>query len=310
MPLWGFLLSFVAAALWAASPIMVNHGLSASRCSTSDINPVRSAVFFISAFATAYIATGGHIPVMTSAAAWFYIFVSVFISYTLGDILYFIAIREIGVSLAVPVANGYPILVAFTSWFILGEEPTQKLLWGIVIVVAGLMLLRFGGKDEKTEDIRRALHNKRRLMKGFSLAIAAGLMWALSSPLTKLAILTSGASAVNITFYRSVAFLIITIAVRAAQRRYMPNQRPMPLREIPLRAALYFAGASVIGLCAGSIIYAQCLAVMPVAIVTAITATSPFIAALYERIFKRVMLTRLQWTGIAMTIVGSVIVGL
>lgn len=311
MPLWGFLLSFVAAALWAASPIMVNHGLAVSRCSTNDINPVRSAVFFVSSLAIAYAASGGNIPVMTSAAAWCYIFISVFISYTLGDILYFIAIREIGVSLAVPVANGYPILVAFTSWAILGEPLTQKLFWGIIIVIAGLMLLRFGGKNENKDDARAALHNRRRLLKGFSLAVGAGLMWALSSPLTKLALITSGANPVNLTFYRSIAFLIITVVVTVGTRRFSRGtEAAAPAHKMSFAAAAWFAGASFIGLCLGSIIYARCITAMPVAIVTAITSTSPFIAALYERIFRHVMLTRLQWTGIVMTIAGSVIVGL
>lgn len=310
LPLWGFLLSFLAAALWAASPIMVNHGLAVSKCTTNDINPIRSIAFFLPSLAIAFVWGGGSIPVMLSPLAWFYIFTGVFISYMLGDILYFMAIREIGVSLAVPVANAYPILVAISSWIILGEALTMKLMWGILIVVAGLLLLRFGGGEQADGSALKAvLKDKRRLLKGFGLSAAAGLMWAISSPITKLSIMASGLDAVNITFYRSIAFLVIAWAIRLFVARRHPEEI-VPLWKIPPRATLYFLGAAFIGLCLGSIIYAGCIAVMPVAIVTAITATSPFIAALFGHFFMKERLSRLQWGGIMLTIIGSVVVGL
>ncbi len=310
MPLWGFLLSFLAAAMWAASPIMVNHGVAISRCSIHEINPFRAVAFFIASLAIALIYTGGKMTFVASPLVYFYVLAGVSAGYLFGDLLYFTAIREIGVSLAVPVANGYPILVVFTSWLLLGEPVTLKLLWGVAVVVSGILLLRFGGKkSNETDDAARLIHDKRRLMKGFIFAIAAGGLWAISSPLTKLAIITSGLSAIEITFYRSIAFLLISVAARFVTVKYRPAVT-IPLRRVSPVAALYFAGAAFIGLCLGSIAYAACLAAMPVAIVTAIAATSPLIAALFGHFALRERLMRLQWTGIALIIAGSVIVGI
>ncbi|WP_281691964.1 EamA family transporter [Cloacibacillus porcorum] len=221
MPLWGFLLSFLAAAMWAASPIMVNYGLAISKCSIHEVNPFRAAVFFVTSLIIALIYNGGHITPITSPLIYFYLFAGVSAGYLLGDLFYFIAIREIGVSLAVPIANGYPILVIFTSWILLGEPVTMKLLWGVVVVVSGILLLRFGGeKIKEPDDAADALHNKRRLMKGFAFAIATGCFWALSAPMTKLVIITSGLGPVEVTFYRSFAFLVISIVARIVTVKY------------------------------------------------------------------------------------------
>lgn len=310
MPLWGFLLSFLAAAMWAASPIMVNYGLAISKCSIHEVNPFRAAVFFVTSLIIALIYNGGHITPVTSPLIYFYLFAGVSAGYLLGDLFYFIAIREIGVSLAVPIANGYPILVIFTSWILLGEPVTMKLLWGVVVVVSGILLLRFGGeKIKEPDDAADALHNKRRLMKGFAFAIATGCFWALSAPMTKLVIITSGLGPVEVTFYRSFAFLVISIVARIVTVKYR-SAATIPLRSVRPAAAMYFAAAAFIGLCLGSIVYAACLVVMPVAIVTAITATSPLIAALFGHFALKERLLKLQWTGIVLIIAGSVAVGI
>ena len=310
MPLWGFLLSFVAAALWAASPIMVDKGLAVAKCSSSAINPVRAVAFLAASLVFALCSSGGSIPLLLSPAAWLYIFIGVFISYSLGDIFYFIAIRTVGVTIAVPIANAYPILVALSSWLILGEPLTLKLLWGILIVITGLLMLRFGGrKKESAEDVAAVLRNKKRFLKGFAFSMAAGLMWALSSPLTKKAILITGYDAANITFYRAVAFFIVAFTIHWLTLKYRP-EKAVKLRSLSAAAVGWFAGSAVLGLCIGSILYATCITVMPVAVVTAITATSPLIAALFGHFVLKEELYRLQWAGIALIITGSVVVGL
>ena len=311
MPLWGFLLSFVVAIMWAASPIMVARGMALSKCTSNEINPIRSISFFLFTLAVALIYTKGSITLVSSPKALLYIAGNVLLGYLIGDILYFIAIRKIGISLAVPVSNSYPILVVVTSWLMLGEPITLQIVSGIVVVVSGLLLLRFGGaRQDKDKDgpIPKEI-GLSNLMKGFLFAIGAGLCWAVGAPLTKMAMETSGLTPVEISFYRASALLIMAWTYRFFQVKYRPGSI-MPLRSISLKAWIYILAAAVIGLALGSILYTTCINVMPVAVVTAITSTSPFIAALFGHFVLKEKLSRLQWAGVVMIISGSVTVSL
>ena len=309
MPVWGFLLSFVAATLWAASPILVGRGLAVSKCTVNEVNPVRSISFFIASLAIALVYTDGDITIVTSPKALLFIAGNVFFGYIIGDILYFEAIKKIGIGLAVPISNAYPILVTMTSWLLLGEPVTAIILAGVTVVVIGLFLLRFGGQRQPAAQIPVKQIGMSRLMKGFLLAVGAGAAWAIGAPLTKLAMIESGLDAVEITLYRSIVLLPLAWGYRFLLRRYLP-QAVMPLRSLPKAAWGYFLGASVIGLCLGSIIYTACIRVIPVAVVTAITSTSPFMAALFAHFVMKEHLFPLQWCGIVLIILGSVMVSL
>lgn len=146
-------------------------------------------------------------------------------------------------------------------------------------------------------------------MKGFLFAIGAGLAWAFGAPLTKMAMEASGLGPVEISFYRAAALLIMAWGYRFLLVKFRPSAL-MPLREVPLKAWAYMLTAAVIGLALGSIFYTTCIRVMPVAVVTAITSTSPFIAALFGRFVLKESLTRVQWAGILMIIAGSVTVSI
>ena len=311
MPLWGFLLSFVVAIMWAASPIMVARGMALSKCTSNEINPIRSISFFLFTLILALIYTKGNIPIVLSPKALIYIAGNVLFGYLVGDVLYFIAIRKIGISLAVPVSNAYPMLVVLTSWLMLGEPVTLQIVSGIIIVISGLLLLRFGGVRDNGDEggpVTKEIGISN-LMKGFLFAIGAGLSWAIGAPLTKMAMEASGLGPVEITFYRSAAMLIMAWGYRLILHKYSPASL-MPLRSVPLKAWSYMLGAAVIGLALGSILYTACIRVMPVAVVTAITSTSPFIAALFGHFMLKETLTRLQWAGVFLIISGSVTVSI
>ncbi|NLD05311.1 MAG: DMT family transporter [Synergistaceae bacterium] len=311
MPLWGFLLSFVTAIMWAVSPIMVGRGMTLSKCTSHEINPIRSIAFFVFTLAAVFIYLKGNIPVVFSPKALFYIAANVLIGNLIGDALGFIAIREIGISLSVPITNAYPMLVVLTSWLMLGEPITMQIVLGIIVVISGLLLLRFGvGRDGRKKDkLAPKEIGFSNLMKGFLFAIGAGIAWAIGAPLLKMAMETSGLGPVEITFYRASTFLIMAWVYRFLLVKYRPGLT-IPLRKIPMLAWAYFLGAAIIGLGLGSILYATCINVMPVAVVTGVTATSPFIAALFGHYVLKEKLSKLQWTGVVLIIIGSVTVAL
>lgn len=308
MPLWGFAVCFLCATLWAASPIMVSRGMAISNCTVYEVTPIRSLGFFASSMVIALIAGRGHITLVTDPVAYFYLFIGVTLSYIIGDGCYFSAMNAIGISLAIPIANASPIFVVLTSWIMLGESATPHTFIGVSVVVAGLLFLRIGAVKESESPMDRTITpGKRKIMRGFILAFAAALAWAMGTPFTKLAMLRSGLGPVELTLYRSFALLVAIWVWRFVQLRYT-YITTMPLKTIPRIVWLYFLAAAVIGLSFGSILYVASIRVMPVAIATAITSTSPFMSALYGHFVLKDRLRPLQWFGVAMIIVGSVVV--
>jgi len=308
MPLWGFALSFLAATLWAASPIMAAQGLLVKpRCTSNEINPIRCVSFFIVSMTIALVHMHGHFPIVTNPQALCYFFIGVILSYTVGDVFYFIAVRDIGASVAVPISNAYPMLVVLSSWLVLGEKITCMTFVGIAVVVFGLLLLKFGG--DKTDAPAAGSRDAKVMARGFLFAVAAGFSWAFGGPITKLSMMASGLGPVEVTAYRSIAFVIVTVVVRILTVKFLPRSA-VPLRKVPGKAWIYIMGSALVGLSLGSIVYATCIRVIPVAIVTAITATSPFMAALFGHFALKQRLKPLQWCGVMAIIAGSVTVSI
>lgn len=298
--------------MWAASPIMIDMGQDAADCTTNEINPIRSFAFLFVTLAIALIYHRGLPPLLTSPRVLFQLAANVFLSYMVGDILYFIAIKKIGLSLAVPIGNSYPMLTVLTSWAMLGETISLQTFFGIVVVVSGLISLKLGDKSV-TDDSELmegpVAPGRSRLMKGFMMALTAGLAWAVGAPLNKMAIVESGLGAVDITLYRAILFFILVWANRFLVIKYAPDAA-IPLKKVPLKGWAYFSIAASIGLGIASIIYSACITIMPVAIVTAITATSPFMSALFGHFALNDRLYPVQWAGVIMIIAGSITVSI
>ncbi|MEG1642304.1 MAG: DMT family transporter [Synergistaceae bacterium] len=307
MPLWAFLLCFFVAALWAISPIMTARGRANASCTVNEINPVRSLSFFISSLAIALIANSGDLNFVTSLRALGALFATVTISYIIGDILCFSAIKEIGVSLAIPISNTYPVMTPFFALLLLGEDITFRIMFGISFVVAGIALLNFGGKNKLSFDFKNT--SSLPMLKGVSLALGASLAWAFSAPFMKMAITYSEMGPIDIAFNKSLVFFIVAWAYRFYKVKFSPL-KTQPIMSLPLKTLGYFSGAAFIGLCLGSIFQALCLKTISVNIVTAITATSPFIAALFGHFVLKDLLTKFQWVGVALIIGGSIFVAL
>lgn len=312
MPLWGLFLCFFIATLWAASPIMISRGVNISKCTANEINPLRAISFIITATVAALIYSHGHIAPLASGRTLLWLALNVFLTYIIGDVLYFTAIKELGISMGIPISNSYPVITAFTSWLILGEELSFRLLADIIMVTVGIFLLQLGAK--KADDGQKCASEKRRLdakhlAKGIAIAIGAAIAWAFSAPFMKLAIIDSGISALELTFYRSVIFFFLAWGSRLVTAWRFPSH-VVPLMKLRRETIVLFLAAPVLGLWLGSVLNTLCMETMPVAVVTAVTATSPFMAALFGHFVLKDKLSPAQWVGVGMIIAASVTLGL
>lgn len=311
MPVWGLVLAFLTAAAWAVSPIFMKEGLKNS--GPNEVNPVRSFGYLGTMILAMLLLQPGKLPNM-SLALWTGLFINVGTSAVLGDQLYIYAIDRIGASLAVSISCGYPLATTAFSIWLLGEKITSRVWVGTILIIAGLIVIRYaaGQKEGEEEDaafdldFRKTRANK---AKGAMFALVAALLWGANIPLLKKMMLVGKWTAVESYFLRSVVFFAVVWGVRALQHFRFKNA-VRPLRLMPLRAFGAFMGSGVLGVALGGIAFAMCIQMLPVSVVTPITAVSPFITVLLCRVVNKEKLSRMQSIGVALVIAGSISVSL
>lgn len=309
MTLAGLLLCVGTAVCWASSPLLLREGIKSF--SYKEINAVRSLGFLGGAGALLLLLLGTSAPFPTSLFPLGVVFCNVLVGNILGDVAYFAAIKEIGVSRAVAISSAYPLVVTAISWLWLGEQITFHILAGTVCIVLGLVFLRMEGHDRE----RPATATK-----GFLLSILAALCWGIGIPLSKWLISSAGMDPVVFNFLRSLVLAPLTwlIWLASAQGRREATRLLLSLhgesdRKAPStpaggtlafrRLSILLAGVS--GLALGGVLFTLSLRAAPVSLVTPITATSPFLTALFSFFVLREPTRAVQWAGIAFIVGGS-----
>jgi drug/metabolite transporter (DMT)-like permease len=214
-----------------------------------------------------------------------------------GDVFYFIAIRDIGVSLAAPITSSYPLAVALVSWLWFGETLTFSILSGTFSVVAGLALLNI--KVAETRSERKSRH-----LRGVVSAFLAALCWAMGLALNKRLTL-HGVSATALTFWRGIFFSLMAVALLPLVTRGEKRAR-----HVPAGSALAAASAGIIALVIGGWFYATSISIIPMNVATPVASSSPLITAVFACAFMGESLRPIQWLGIVFVVAGAVIVSI
>ena len=98
-------------------------------------------------------------------------------------------------------------------------------------------------------------------------------------------------------------------AMRIAQHIWFPKTLTS-LRKASFKAwgALLAGGSSALAI--GGLLFGVCINVLPVSVVTPITAASPFITVILARFIHKEKLSRLQALGVAFVIIGALAISL
>jgi drug/metabolite transporter (DMT)-like permease len=99
----------------------------------------------------------------------------------LGDTLYFMSLKWIGVARAVPLTCIYPLFSVLWAVFLVGERITLAVVLGAVVIVLGILFL---GQDSQanTTDTRKAL------IVGMVIALATAAVWSVSITMMDVAV--------------------------------------------------------------------------------------------------------------------------
>jgi DME family drug/metabolite transporter len=173
---FGEILVVGATLCWALGASLYKKGLL--NVEPLIFNLLRSIPAAIYAFIMVYLLGKWEFLFELNLISIFYIGVSSIIVLALGDTLYFIGLRSIGVSKTVPIVYSYSIFVSLITTTFLGESLTNSILLGTIAILLGVWLA--------TSQTEEEVSGKIRLKLGILAALCTSLCWACGFVLFKI----------------------------------------------------------------------------------------------------------------------------
>ena len=169
-----------AAISWTMSALLYRKALSEAKPVSANIVrlTLTSAVLLAFLIATGMLGILASLPTNVVVLAG----VSGIIGLGLGDTLYMISLKMIGVARAVPVTCTYPLFNFLWVALLAGEPITWSVALGAVVIVSGIWLLSL-------EEKRGPLGSQKKVLgRGLAVALATALLWSVSIAMMGLAV--------------------------------------------------------------------------------------------------------------------------
>ena len=169
-----------AALSWTVSALLYKKALSQTKPVSANIVrlTLTSVVLLVFMVAAGLIGVLAKLPMNVVVLAG----ASGVIGLGLGDTLYMVSLKMIGVARAVPVTCTYPLFNLVWVALFTGESITWSAALGAVVIVLGVWLLSLEQKGEELSLQRKVLG------KGLALALATALLWSVSIAMMGIAV--------------------------------------------------------------------------------------------------------------------------
>jgi DME family drug/metabolite transporter len=169
-----------AAISWTVSALLYRKALSETKPVSANIVrlTLTSAVLLAFLVATGMLGVLASLPTNVVVLAG----VSGIIGLGLGDTLYMISLKMIGVARSVPVTCTYPLFNLLWVALLAGEPITWSVALGAVVIVLGIWLLSLEGEKDTLDAQKKVLG------RGLAVALATALLWSVSIAMMGLAV--------------------------------------------------------------------------------------------------------------------------
>lgn len=199
----GELAALGAAISWAVAPILYRKALANTKPLTANIVRCATNAVVMLVVLVAFGLVDVLLALPSSVIAL--TIVSGIIGLGIGDTLYLVGLKSIGVSRAVPLAAAYPLFSFLWSVLLLGQSVSYVALVGAGTILVGIWLLT----RQKTEETATA--SRRAALKGVVACLATALVWSLSITLMDAAVMNASVSSLSANY----AIITVRIATMA-----------------------------------------------------------------------------------------------
>ena len=279
----GELAALGAALCWTISAALYKVALTDAKPVSANISRcISTTVFFI-----ACLGVTGRLQYLATLRTDLLLLagLSGVIGLCVGDTMYMLSLKLIGISRAVPVTCIYPLFTMFFAALIFSEEITLFVLLGAMLIIVGIWLI--SQERDKSNRMARNL-----LFKGVFVALATAIVWAVGIALMDEALtlseLTDVDAAVVVNTVRMLAttFSLLALSPILDRRfRFLKLQRKT-------WAILALGGITALGLgwvlLAVSLLHIQASRAVPISSVSPLFATIFGAFLLKERVTMRI----------------------
>ncbi|OCW95860.1 hypothetical protein A9168_00795 [Macellibacteroides sp. HH-ZS] len=138
MQYFGEILSVGVAVSWTATALFAEVG--SKRLGALQLNVIRMSLSLLFLGITLWWFTGSPLPMYADGRTWFWLSLSGFVGYVLGDYCLFNAYVLIGSRFGQLFMTLAPIAAAFSGWFILSEKLSLQAIAGMLVTLSGIAL--------------------------------------------------------------------------------------------------------------------------------------------------------------------------
>ena len=282
-------MTITAALCWALGASLYKKGLLNVGLGT--LNLFRSFPVTIYAFLALYLLGKWSLLSELDIVSVAYIGISSLLVLAVGDTLYFIGLRSVGVAKTVPIAYSYSIFVALISTVFLGDPLTAPILLGTVAVVSGIWLVAGRAENEAS---------KQKIPKlGILAAVGTSLCWACGLTLFKIIL-------ANIDPFVLASVRMLFLLPALGVFTILPLRTKPSIRHLTRSNILTMFLSGLIALGVGDTFLYIGLETAKASVVAPLASTTPLFAAiitilfLNERVSKRMVVGTLLVTAGAM----------
>ena len=181
----GEIISLIVALSWTTTAMFAE--VASKRMGSIVMNVVRMTLSLVFLGATLWFLLGAPYPKFANGEAWFWLSLSGFVGYVLGDYCLFSSYIIIGSRFGQLFMTLAPPAAAIFGWLLLGEQMTLLAILGMIVVMVGIgMSVLSKNSDDGSKS--RKLHFKLPI-KGVLFGIGAGMGQGIGLVLSKVGLL-------------------------------------------------------------------------------------------------------------------------